>query len=72
MPSTSDENRELLSRRLANDGSNRRHIVIVESAAECIGQQLLGQRADKHIGPLQERLSKRGGAVDAGSVGELA
>ena len=40
----------------------------LEAAAERVGQQLLGQRADEHLGPLQQRLPQRHDAVDVRAV----
>ncbi len=40
-------------------GAHRRHVVGLEPTAERVGQQLLGHRADEHVGPLQQRLAQR-------------
>ena len=39
-----------------HDVADGRHVVVLEPAAERVGQQLLRHRADEHVRPLQQRL----------------
>ena len=50
-----------IARGIAHDGAHRRHVVVFDSAAERVSQQLFGQRADEDIRAAQDRLRRSAG-----------
>ena len=52
--------------------ADRRRVVVVDAAAERIGQQLLGERADEHLRPREQRLPQAGHAVEGLAVRQAA
>src|SRR4030095_5000526 len=58
---------------LAGDRTNRRQIVVLDAAAERIGEQLLGGGAEKIFAVLlAQQLVQTGRTVELGAVGQLA
>ncbi len=59
-------------RRVLQDLADRRHVVVLEAAAQRIGQQLLGQRVHEALGPRGQRRAQLGDAVELAAVGQRA
>src|SRR5215831_15756924 len=59
-------------RGVRQDLTNRRHIVVLETAPERVGQKLLGKCVRKPLWTVRQRRSKFGEALERGTVGKRA
>ena len=64
----SDDEAIVVARRGADDAADRRLIVVLDAAAERVGQQLLGERRDEAIGS-EQRLPQPVRTVELRAVG---
>src|SRR4051812_28942847 len=62
----------IVRRAATDDRAHRGHVVIRETAAERVGQQLLGHRADEDLRVAHQRLPQRHHAIDLRAVEEFA
>ena len=59
-------------RRFADDGAHRRHVEVLDPAAERVGHEAFGEGLQEGVRPAHESVPKRERTVERSSVVELA